>query len=92
MNPASRGSASSPALDMNCGLMYAHPRATADIANYVVAGQTRGPMSLLNTRDMVRVFARKTASRDDYERSGGNYSGIKGDMIVLATTTQYHKG
>ena len=40
---------------MNCGLMYAYPRATANIANYVAAGQTGEPMSL-HTPSVIRSF------------------------------------
>ena len=50
---------------MNCGLMYAYPRATANIANYVAAGQTREPMSL-QTPEVIRSFDKLP----DYEPIG----------------------
>ena len=39
----------------NCGLMYAYPRATAAIAQYVAAGQTREAMTL-QTPSVIRSF------------------------------------
>ncbi|OLE16650.1 MAG: hypothetical protein AUI36_37220 [Cyanobacteria bacterium 13_1_40CM_2_61_4] len=50
---------------MNCGLMYAYPRATANIANYEAAGQTREPMSL-QTPEVIRSFDKLP----DYEPIG----------------------
>jgi 2-polyprenyl-3-methyl-5-hydroxy-6-metoxy-1,4-benzoquinol methylase len=50
---------------MNCGLMYAYPRATANIANYVAAGQTGEPMSL-QTPEVIRSFDKLP----DYEPIG----------------------
>src|SRR2546430_3729832 len=50
---------------MNCGLMYAYPRATANIANYVAAGRTREPVSL-QTPEVVRSFDKLP----DYEPIG----------------------
>jgi 2-polyprenyl-3-methyl-5-hydroxy-6-metoxy-1,4-benzoquinol methylase len=40
---------------MNCGLMYAYPRATTNIAHYVAAGRTGEPMSL-QTPEVIRSF------------------------------------
>jgi 2-polyprenyl-3-methyl-5-hydroxy-6-metoxy-1,4-benzoquinol methylase len=50
---------------MNCGLMYAHPRATANVATYVAAGQTGEPMSL-QTPEVIRSFDKLP----DYEPIG----------------------
>src|SRR6266850_5551648 len=50
---------------MNCGLMYAYPRATANIVNYVAAGQTGEPMSL-HTPEVIRSFDKLP----DYEPIG----------------------
>jgi 2-polyprenyl-3-methyl-5-hydroxy-6-metoxy-1,4-benzoquinol methylase len=50
---------------MNCGLMYAYPRATANVANYVAAGQTGEPMSL-QTPEVIRSFDKLP----DYEPIG----------------------
>jgi 2-polyprenyl-3-methyl-5-hydroxy-6-metoxy-1,4-benzoquinol methylase len=50
---------------MNCGLMYAYPKATANIANYVAAGQTGEPMSL-ETPEVIRSFDKLP----DYEPIG----------------------
>src|SRR5437879_13004952 len=40
---------------MKCGLMYAYPRATAAIAQYVAAGKTGEPMTL-QTPSVIRSF------------------------------------
>ena len=50
---------------VNCGLMYAYPRATANVANYVAAGQTGEPMSL-QTPEVIRSFDKLP----DYEPIG----------------------
>ena len=50
---------------MNCGLMYAYPRATAAIAQYVAAGQTGASMSL-QTPEVIRAFDKLP----DYEPIG----------------------
>jgi len=50
---------------MNCGLMYAYPRATAAIAQYVAAGQTSEPMTL-QTPSVIRSFDKLP----DYEPIG----------------------
>ncbi len=50
---------------MNCGLMYAYPRATAAIAQYVAAGQTGACMSL-QTPEVIRAFDKLP----DYEPIG----------------------
>jgi 2-polyprenyl-3-methyl-5-hydroxy-6-metoxy-1,4-benzoquinol methylase len=50
---------------MNCGLMYAYPRATAAIAQYVAAGQTSAPMTL-QTPSIIRSFDKLP----DYEPIG----------------------
>src|SRR5882762_2117633 len=50
---------------MNCGLMYAYPRATANIAHYVTAGQTGEPMTR-QTQSVIRSFDRLP----DYEPIG----------------------
>ena len=50
---------------VNCGLMYAYPKATANIATYVAAGQTGEPMSL-QTPEVIRSFDKLP----DYEPIG----------------------
>jgi SAM-dependent methyltransferase len=50
---------------MNCGLMYAYPRAAANVATYVAAGQTGEPMSL-QTPEVIRSFDKLP----DYEPVG----------------------
>jgi 2-polyprenyl-3-methyl-5-hydroxy-6-metoxy-1,4-benzoquinol methylase len=50
---------------MQCGLMYAYPRATAAIAQYVAAGQTGEPMTL-QTQSVIRSFDKLP----DYEPIG----------------------
>jgi len=49
----------------NCGLMYAYPRATANIANYVAAGRTSEPLSL-QTPSVMHCFDKLP----DYEPIG----------------------
>ncbi len=50
---------------MNCGLMYAYPRGTANLAQYVAAGQTGAPMTL-QSPTVIRSFDKLP----DYEPIG----------------------